>query len=124
MQGDPIQPNTCPDCGHHVYRLMMAPVRHPQRSCRAIVAGEPGGPTRCGCPNLLHRSPTMRPRHRLDPPASGSRRHLPTDGIADRDGAVDEGPLRADRPGLVEHGGDDGGDIGPGDVTPSDVGPE
>jgi hypothetical protein len=68
MENDPAEPTTCPDCGHPVYRPMMAPVRHPQRSCRAVVSGTRADAIRCDCRNFAHRSPTVRPRHRLDPP--------------------------------------------------------
>ncbi|GAB7003073.1 hypothetical protein JCM18899A_05440 [Nocardioides sp. AN3] len=67
MPESPQQPPACPDCGHLVYRPLMVPVRKTQQSCRAFVAGQDGEVVRCGCQNVVHRLPTMRPRHRLDP---------------------------------------------------------
>jgi hypothetical protein len=62
-----VEPTPCPECGHLVYPPLMAPVRHPQQSCRALTS-EPTPPaaTRCGCSHALHRVPSTRPRHRLE----------------------------------------------------------
>ena len=65
MQTNAVEPIPCPDCGHLVYRPLMAPVGHPQQSCRAVVSGTRGNATRCGCANAAHRMPTTQPRHRL-----------------------------------------------------------
>ncbi|MDH2413350.1 hypothetical protein [Nocardioides sp. CER19] len=65
MQNHPVEPTPCPDCGHLVYRPLMAPLRQPQQSCRAVVSGTGNDTDRCGCSNAVHRLPTMRPRHRL-----------------------------------------------------------
>jgi hypothetical protein len=59
------EPMPCPDCGHLVYRPLVASVRHPQNTCRAMVEEADADRHRCGCPNAVHRAPAARGRHLL-----------------------------------------------------------
>ena len=70
MPSDAVEPTSCPECGHPVYRPLVVPVRRQQRSCRAIGPsdGTDGDIARCGCENVAHRFSTMRPRHRVEAP--------------------------------------------------------
>src|SRR4051794_37910379 len=73
MKVDPVELSPCPDCGHFVYRPLVAPIRHQQSSCRAVLSDDHPETARCGCGNVAHRLPTTRPRHRLEPgPASST----------------------------------------------------
>jgi hypothetical protein len=65
MQPDTEQA-TCPECGHPVYRPLVVPVRHQQLSCRAVTSRSGKDADRCGCSHAVHRTPTMRPRHRSE----------------------------------------------------------
>jgi hypothetical protein len=59
----PAEPTPCPDCSHLVYRPLVAPVKQPPQTCRAPGDGPDG---RCGCESVVHRIPTLRPRHRME----------------------------------------------------------
>jgi hypothetical protein len=66
------EPTQCPECGHLVYRPLVAPVHHAQQSCRAVLSGTAVDADRCGCPNAVHRMPTLRPRHRQEAVSAAS----------------------------------------------------
>ena len=65
MQNHTIEPKPCPDCGHLVYRPLVASVCHPQQACRAVLPDPEGDTHRCGCTSAVHRVPAVHGRHRL-----------------------------------------------------------
>jgi len=71
MQNHTIEPHPCPDCGHPVYRPLVASVRHPQQTCRAVLPDPEDDLHRCGCASPVHRVPSPTPRHRLTDAAAG-----------------------------------------------------
>lgn len=71
MHSHTTEPTPCAECGHLVYRPLVASVCHPQRACRAVLPEQEGDAPRCGCTSAVHRVPAVRPRHRLTEARAG-----------------------------------------------------